>query len=156
MSSSNFDGAYEIEKYEIQSFNFDETLITDERPLFQPKLEFRLNGELNRMMVRITVRMFDKKRTEVLVGSLTAIAIFTVSGLTRFIQDDLLIVPRALVEKVGNIAMGTTRGVLLMKYSGSKFAGIIMPVIKESEIIPTGEWRIKLTSVSKNAEEKQE
>lgn len=136
---------YQIVSYEVGAYSCIEYDGVPSNVEFEVGVEYLIHESLERLLVKVTIGMFttianEKREAVHFVGNV----FFNVIGLKEYVKDQVeFSLPDSFVASIANIAVSTSRGVLLMKNSATKFAGQIMPTISTQSLIPKTKWTLK-------------
>lgn len=105
---------------------------------FNIKTEFLVNLDKNLLVIRLTVEIHEKEKTDIILSIRTE-NYFEIENLKQYIVKDdqsSLKLPDLLLSAMINISIGTTRGILITKVSSTIFGQMVLPVIATNVLVP--------------------
>jgi hypothetical protein len=107
---------------------------------FIPK-NLRSIGIITNLTLGFRTPNTEEPPTEVVV--ISTLAEFSVENLEKYVQDKFANPPEAFLEAIANIAVSTSRGILMGKNFGTPYASFLLPIIPSADIRPPLPLRVQ-------------
>lgn len=127
---------YEIVRVRVLNFNLNGgRVLRDGQPLhFNLVVNHHVPAGLKTMEVRSRVNVLDDAPEGEELVSITTLCTFSISGLEQVSNQSAVVLPKELMKRITNVAVGTTRGLLIAKNSNTSLEEIVMPVVADESI----------------------
>lgn len=131
-----------MDNFELKSISITQYAISEEH--FDPKVKTTVNSQFRvlandseSLMMMLAKTTFDSGK-----GSFIQIEVACEFRLSKkdfksLITDAALVIPSQLLERMGNVVIGTSRGILFEKLSKTSLSKVHFPLVDVSRAFPT-------------------